>query len=153
MKKKNYKTLLLLILALTSIHFSISAQEIQFTYDNYGNRVSRDIIYLKNSNSPDVNLDGQYENEIRGELSGITFIITPNPNGGQFIVELENYTTDIADQETIQLYLHNLAGDQIFHLNEIRQKNQVDIHDQPNGIYILSIVIGEKRITWKVVKA
>ena len=69
MKKKNYKTLLLLILALTSIHFLISTQVIQFEYDNSNNRVSHDIIYLKNNNSPGVDLAGQYENIIRGELS------------------------------------------------------------------------------------
>ena len=152
MKKKYFKAqIIFLILSFAS--FTISGQEIHFAYDNYGNRINRDIIYLIISDiSPEAQINPE-ENKIKGEISGITISITPNPNEGHFVVELENFSSRQFDQVSCQIYILNLSGDQVYYLNKIRKKNQVDISDQPNGIYILSIVIGDQKMSWKVVKA
>lgn len=155
------KKISLLFIILTSAVFLQAQPEVIFEYDDAGNRTERNIIVLAPESTPN---DSTLKT---GELSGLpqspeqtasTAItetigrtavqIYPNPTGGKFTVEI------IASGEATAtvLQLLSLSGEKIIDLKNPGRRTEVDLTGSPAGAYILSITIGGKTRTWKVIK-
>ena len=71
------------------------------------------------------------------------FTIYPNPNNGQFIIELaENSLVEITD----------ILGKQVFKSNLQKGGNQVNLSHIETGVYFVSINTGGKQVSVKIVK-
>ncbi|MBL4657754.1 MAG: T9SS type A sorting domain-containing protein, partial [Flavobacteriales bacterium] len=86
-----------------------------------------------------------------GEIANdVVFKIYPNPNTGQFIVELNNL-----NNEVYQLEIRNILGQVTFSEN-VNEKNgnfyqQVDLTSSETGVYFISLTNDEGKITKKLV--
>ena len=84
------------------------------------------------------------EQRVKFDLSINSGFIFPNPNNGQF------YTSfDIDEGANIEIY--NLMGKLVLSLGSIETVRLVDISDQPKGIYLVKIKIGNDVFNEKIV--
>mgnify|MGYP002641260348 CR=1 FL=1 len=143
MKKTKIKTALSIILIVFSIpSFS---QIVSFKYDESGNRILREIIYLKSTEVDNNNTESiVYETDI-GDTK---VIISPNPNGGKFTVKVEGPNNHFPSN----IYVHNLMGSLIYERQQAGHTTEVDISNQDSGTYILSLIFDNKKESWKIIK-
>jgi hypothetical protein len=135
--------------------FSQTVSHISFTYDDAGNRLTRQVIYLKTSEVEDVAATyqtafGQLMDsvEYKGTLGSLEISIFPNPTKGSLTIAMAGA------QETgpATLVLFSLKGEVILQ-QEIRQPSTtLDLSGHPPGTYLLQITTAAGRETWKVVK-
>lgn len=155
------KTLFYQILTTVLIFISgaVSAQEtVSFGYDATGNRTSRTIILeemkTERENLSDTSFIKQSEikeNDVykySTKISDRTISIYPNPNGGMFKVSIEGGAAELNGH----IQLHTLNGNPVFDEPALQPETNVDITGQPNGTYILTIIIDGRKEVWKVVK-
>ncbi len=119
------------------------AQGIRFSYDETGNRISRYVIYLKDTPAKDSSKF--IHNDL---LNGVTVLIKPNPTGGKFNIELQNIRKNIS----AGYFLYTTGGKLIRQKQKMSSLTNIDIGNQGNGLYILKIVIDDKTRTWKIIK-
>ncbi len=137
------------ILLLTAFGFlylgslTCNAQNIEFKYDNAGNRISRYVINLKHTSAKDSTK--LIHNDL---LNGVTVLIKPNPSGGKFDIELQNFDHSI----NASYYLFTTGGKLIRQTRKMKTITKIDIANQANGLYILKILINGKPRTWKIIK-
>ena len=129
---------MLIILPITNY-----AQIVSFSYDQAGNRVQREIIFIKNKNLSDTTTT-----QFNSIIDEVTVTIYPNPTGGNFSVEIINVDEDF----DACLLLHTSSGKLIIKKENLNKLTNVDISKYENGTYLLSIIINDKKETWKVVK-
>jgi len=77
--------------------------------------------------------------------SNSNFTIYPNPNKGKFIIELTNKTTE----STIEIY--DLMGKKVWSKVSSENKLEIDISNQPKGIYLVKVVSENNVIIQKIV--
>ena len=150
MKRKT----LWLTVALLCLSATISAQTVQFGYDESGNRTSRDIVLAK---SGDVTSAGSTDKDLREQyyvdlFSDVKVTISPNPNGGKFSIKVENIDLNAGNTPPIQLLLLSISGEVIYRADELQHFNEVDISQRQNGTYILTLISGSEKRIWKVIK-
>jgi hypothetical protein len=131
---------------------------VTFSYDASGNRTGKNIITLKAGSfistvrdtvSADA-MNGQItQPEIYSESVGESFVrIYPNPTRGELKVEIANFDFSLKSA----IYIYNTAGNLITQQSPASDTNIIDLLRQPNGMYIMKIVLGEKTSEWKVIK-
>jgi hypothetical protein len=134
------------------LSISMSSQTITYGYDAAGNRISRVIFYGEISEEippPEEESEEQEQKAIYEEmLSEITVKIAPNPTEGLLRVTLENMP-----KETLaQIFLYNFNGKLITAQKNVRTSAELNITNQPAGMYVLRIVAGEQQTEWKIIK-
>jgi hypothetical protein len=88
-----------------------------------------------------MNEEGVTQNIVETE----PFKIYPNPNNGQFNVELNGYSG------VINLVVYDLMGKQVLANNGIENQLQLNISEQPKGIYLVKVTVGTKVFNEKIV--
>lgn len=132
----------ILLSTLLFVGITVSSQ-VRFTYDGTGNRIKREIV-IQRQNMP----DQQAETIFSEIISEKTIFIYPNPTQGILKIEISDYEyTDICE-----LSLFSLSGQQIFSGTTTSSTTDIDISDQPNGIYIMRIVLNGIESSWKIIK-
>lgn len=143
---KSLNTLFIVVIITLLFPLVTSAQTVTFEYDNAGNRVLRDVIYLPPTI---VDTSNVKQAEVYTEMLGETIVtISPNPNGGRFTVKMEGYYLE----NPPQMYLHSISGTMIYENRNVTILTEIDISNRENGTYILSLIIGKERKTWKIIK-
>ena len=139
---------IILLLFLTLFAFAGKSQtyKVSFGYDNAGNRVSRTVVVL----NPQLRSATQEEETTSVEevLSDVTIKIYPNPTEGMVTVEINSPR----ETETNEVSLYSLSGKNILPAKIVEQSANLDISDQPAGVYILKIRAGEQHTEWKIIK-
>ncbi|MES2567183.1 MAG: T9SS type A sorting domain-containing protein [Bacteroidota bacterium] len=69
--------------------------------------------------------------------------VYPNPNNGIFTMELSS------DRE---IEISNILGEKIMIKFLPEGQNQINMNDQPNGIYFVKIITGNKQEVIKIIK-
>jgi hypothetical protein len=72
----------------------------------------------------------------------------PNPTSGQLTVELSGFKK--TDKITIQVF--TVAGKQLLHIKETKNKNEINIYDYPAGTYFVRVITGKETKEYKVIK-
>ena len=153
MKKKESFALSVQFFLLTIVPLSLSSQSIQFSYDNNGNRTNREMIHFFKNSQEKQDISNQTETKIFDFVSDTRIMISPNPSTGKLFIILERTTETESSPIPIQLLIQSLSGEKILTITELKSSNEVDISNHPNGTYILSIVAGKERVSWKVIKS
>ena len=146
MKKHAIKFILIFLFTLSGL--SATTQEIQFRYDDTGNRLSREPVYPENIQ---LNLvdheDDPHESTRIGDL---VVKLYPNPGPGIFWLELSTREKDIP--KDLRLTVTNGDGELVFALRVIGLKTQIDLRTLPSGSYVLTLSHGKYSLATKVIK-
>ena len=141
--KKIYLCLSFLILPIVSL----AQSKIGYAYDMAGNRTKREIVISslgamakkQYSNSLDVSSEKLREHFVK---------INPNPTQGNLKVGISG----LKNSDKCYLELYSVQGVQSLAFDVNSDNTDVDISNQPNGIYLLKITINGKSTTWKIIK-
>lgn len=131
-----------LLLVLSFLYVS-GQDKVKFTYDQSGNRLERNVISMTKSaqaNTKEVFDDKINEHSIK---------IYPNPTKGQLKVEIQK-NNDIASCTITINAMGN--GKLVLKKKAILPVTDIDIGNQPNGIYIMTINIDGEITSWKIIK-
>lgn len=147
MRTKFYITLLLTILIVAAALPGISQTKVfNFTYDSSGNRTERRLIQLKSSFIEDESLT-EKQVILEDELYGHDIKIYPNPTKGRITINISGVEND-----AVHLLIYNAQGSLIKQMQFKGPASTVDLSQQPDGIYVLKILIGAFHTEWKIVK-
>lgn len=123
-------------------------QSIVFTYDDSGNRVSREL-YTEQLKSLTIDFPIQEESlNDKIEVIDPSVLVYPNPSKSYVYLEIKKLT----QQNSISYILYDLQGMILIEELHGTQFNSIDINSIPKGIYILRVKIGNKVFDYKVVK-
>ena len=149
---------LCLWLALSTI---VKAQtNISFGYDLAGNRTSRTLNVgggksaevkatdsLTNQNAQ-TNESAKIPVNYLDAVGDYQFTIYPNPTHGQLRVQFNT----IEGMKTGQITVYNAGGAKINNTPVANATNDIDLQNQPSGIYIMTVQMNGKTISWKIIK-
>ena len=85
--------------------------------------------------------------EIREVIGTNEIRIYPNPTGGFLHIEIPG-----EKENNVNIRLYDMKGRTIKEMQVTDEYIVLDMNSQPAGIYILSIMVGEKRKDWKILK-
>lgn len=120
--------------------------KVTYRYDAAGNRISRIIVISSRSATDSIREEQPVV--YTEKFMDIQLKIYPNPTDGRLKVELYN----LPEGQTAQIWLYAMSGQLITSFQNVSHTVNVDISDQPAGIYLMKIVAGEYRTEWKIIK-
>lgn len=127
----------------TAVMFSMTVVgQISYSYDLAGNRVKREIVM--SSLAPKNSLVTGFT-EV---LAKKNIRIYPNPTKGHLRVEVVGY--DSTDKCLLQVF--NATGALIINKKATLPFTEINITNQPNGIYLLQITLNGENTKWKIIK-
>ncbi len=141
------------LIPLTIIDDHISGEGKENFYINISNAVNANIVdntlemkILDN----DFSLPRMPESALNSDLaiSEEQIKVYPNPTNGMFNVSIEDISIDTG----IILELYNSSYQLLAKREVAQEKTKFDIKNQPNGVYILKVILGEEVITKKIIK-
>jgi len=153
MKLKILTVVMLALASLTSL-----AQDIEYGYDDAGNRITRKIIGPKMEDAPSAansteknykSGNNESEVEVYNDMVGEKQIkIYPNPTRGKLKIDMVNYNNNL--EGSIQVF--DISGRMVNNIPTLTETMQIDITNEPAGSYIMIIVVGNEKSEWKIVK-
>ena len=144
--KKEIKNLLVLLFTLIAIQLLPNLVQAnpypgyEYSYDESGDRVMRyrTMVYLKTGDT----------SESISALGSYDISIYPNPTKGLLTLRISN----LKKNDKAHAYLSDFSGNKLLSLDYKNEENTIDLSKQPNGVYFLTIVIGEQTATFKIMK-
>ncbi len=145
------KPLYFFVWVLFAVLFSVSAHaqtNYGFTYDASGNRITRAVILLKSASIPGDSLQAKQDQKILEDQIGLQKTrIYPNPTKGLLKIDFPSLSRSEA---TISVY--NSTGKLIVRKSASSFGNEVDLSSYPSGFYVMTILIGQEKKEWKIIK-
>lgn len=133
------------LILLLSSSLAVNAQRsMSFCYDDAGNRISRVMVLAKSSAKSNQAVSSQ---SLFDEVGGKQVQISPNTSTGHVLVEMLG-KSDCA----VNLSVYNASGMQVYSQAMQHERLDVDLSNNPSGIYILTIEVDGERQSWKIVK-
>lgn len=138
-----------------------------FTIANFDTNVTSDVLIPGSFFEPDANYPGIKSfisgrmNTVLGQLSNHGFSCTLNVEEEQALSEVNAYPNPIEDlliidmgtkQTDAECSIFSLAGQKVHEFGLTSGKNEVDFSAYDSGVYLITIIKGDGRITKKVVK-
>lgn len=140
---------------------SAGTNTITYGYDARGSRTSRNITLLKSAslaNSESLldtttqalkeDILPSPDNTFFDAVGESKVTIYPNPTRGELVVKV----TNPSEEATHRIMLFDSNGALIYQKENATEYTDVDITNQPSGLYILKIFNGGNSTTWKVIK-
>ena len=124
----------------------ICAQRIKYTYDNAGNRLTRqkEIVVQTRGALSDEEEPSVYEEE----LSETKVTIYPNPTRGMLKIDISG----VEKFENARISLYDLTGKLLQQWAGISQSNEIDLSEGTPGMYIMQVAYNGKISSWKIIK-
>jgi hypothetical protein len=101
---------------------------------------------FENFSTQSVNLSGLKGNEA-SKIKNDKIAIFPNPNNGNFTI-----TNDETEGNLRSIEIQNSMGVTVQIILKPSNSNEINIHDQPSGLYLVKLNYADKVITKKVIK-
>ena len=137
---------------------------VQFSYDNAGNRIKREIIYVSGKSNgagstgtaggnetieKEINEETQ-EQSLAGSLKtgSIDARIYPNPVKEQLVIELENTTP----QNQCLFYLYDMNGKLLQSDPKLENITYLNFAEYVDGSYVLKLIVDNLQKEWVIVK-
>jgi hypothetical protein len=140
---KKLSTLIMLLL----VAFSLSAQTFEYTYDAAGNRVKRQMVYMKSLESKD-SLSDVENTPVPEQLGEMTINVFPNPVEQRLNVNITNLPADAIGK----LCIFDMGGRELMNRANLSSANTFDMSTLPAGLYILRLTAGNDQKEWKIIK-
>lgn len=122
----------------------LQGQNIAFTYDKAGNRIERKTILLKSSSAS----ENEPEQLFEDGLADQAIRIYPNPTEGHLMVSI----SPLGNYPKGKITISDING-RLLITQEIEGPNtSLNLSDQPSGLYLMTITLGEESSVWKIIK-
>ncbi|MCD4737155.1 MAG: T9SS type A sorting domain-containing protein [Bacteroidales bacterium] len=129
--------------------FSQTQYQIEYTYDETGNRATRELVEIVLKSNTDTTAFNEPDNEVYSDKLGEYEVsIFPNPTKGHLVIEVTG--DGIPPQSTMELY--SLNGELLYFKKGIDPSTILDLSDKQPGTYLLKIKLRNKSNTWKVIR-
>lgn len=136
-------------LALLFSPFLLKAQnKVAYAYDNAGNRIGREIVMQAQKAKASRQLPGTARLSLTDMLNEHDIKIYPNPTYG--FLKLSIYGLKGTDKCSMSLY--TTKGAQIMANDVNKESLEINISNQPAGVYLLRITINNNSTIWKIIK-
>jgi hypothetical protein len=86
------------------------------------------------------------ESDIEQSFSEVSISLYPNPNNGQFQIQLDQSVTD-----SYTVTVHNALGQEVYNKQHLDQQISIDISGASPGLYFVRTIIGTSQKTLKIV--
>ena len=136
------RTFLFLIFSFL-VSFKSLAQEISYAYDEAGNRVKREVVIGKKRGAAASKKKAPSYSDM---LSNHEILIAPNPTKGKVKVSVPNIDANF------DVHVYSSGGQVIVSQPSVRDYTEIDLTNQPDGVYVLVISFGQEKTTWKIIK-
>lgn len=140
------KTLLSFLVILYCTHL-FSTDIVGYTYDMAGNRTSRKITIVP-FNLRSANAEPIDSSQVDSELGDLKVTIFPNPTRGIIWVGLNNYKS----ATIVKLLLYSPEGKPLRTITSQEDRIPIDLSNYPMGWYLLQVIVGDKKIDFKIIK-
>jgi hypothetical protein len=147
MKKLAYYLFVSFFLIFANSFIGKAQTTYQFTYDNAGNRESRTVILLKSASISDTLQAKQAKKPLEDFIGDQEIKIYPNPTKGLLRVQIPS-----PDLGQVTIHIFNLKGALLRKTRVTDENTEVNLSDQPSGMYVLRIAIGDQTSEWKIIK-
>lgn len=127
--------------------FTFAQSKIGYAYDMAGNRIKREIV-ISASRAMAKKQSFESQDFYSERLREHSVKIYPNPTQGNLRVSISG----IGNSDKCHLGVYSIQGTQILAFDVNSDNANVDISNQPNGVYLLQITINGKSTTWKIIK-
>jgi hypothetical protein len=150
------KPLFIFIFLITGICYPLitfsQTTNYSYEYDQSGNRVSRNVIYLRSAkirkdSLSEYSLKEKTGDVFRETINNTRISIYPNPTKGLVNVNIQLSVSDIA-----RIKLYDIQGKLLMDNNNPGTMTEVDLSGLPSGIYLMQIFVNNKPATWKIIK-
>lgn len=142
------------LICITSSLYAQPYTNVRYTYDNAGNRITRQIIQTQNkrSNSDTIymveNNDKPYQNLLTQADKNVFAVVFPNPVKEILQLSLHNTQTT----EPIKYAMFDLYGREVLNTESNSTKVAIDVSQLPDGVYTLQFKLNNKIIVHRVNK-
>lgn len=154
-----YITLTVLSLFCISTQFFAQKGQVSYSYDNAGNRIAREVIYLAPAgemagadsiaSTPAGHESILQSLEPEAQVKSNTLKVFPNPTHGKLDIQ---FTGDMAGLKA-EISVYNNAGVNVYQNTNTTHKHVVDLTGQPAGNYILVLHLqGYEKKEYKIIK-
>lgn len=127
---------------------SIAQSKIEYTYDAAGNRIRREIIMQAQKAKVRQQAIDPERQFFPDKLEDYNIKIYPNPTHGFLKVSISG----LKSTDKCSMCLYTIQGTQIITDNVNKDGFEINISNQPIGIYLLRITINNNSTIWKIVK-
>lgn len=141
---------LIIIVALLSLCVSSFAQGyVYFGYDANGNRINRDIYFGKTAeNGRSLESEEELASVALDKINEMEVKLYPNPTQGHFSLSVNS----VNNETTMHVILLTSTGEVLYNKTLCSTVEDIDLSDQPAGIYLLKLEVDNETQAWKVVK-
>ncbi len=142
--KTKYRIILAALLCLFAVA-GRAQTTVKFEYDDDGNMKQRKVLIMT---APKKKPTAETPAPVTDVLGEQKILIYPNPTRGEFMLSVQL----LNNKETNYYCLYALNGSVIAKEPISGNSTTVNISENPKGIYLLDIFLGDKVSRWKVIK-
>ena len=146
--KTRFTKILLTLFIIFSIVPCLAQQRstVTFNYDANGNRIIRQIEIGGNKGGTDNSAD--IVSPSIDTFETVSIALYPNPTNGQFSIVIHG------DKENANLLaiITTMTGEVIVEKNNCVNSEHFDLTQQPAGVYLLRLTVGQESHVWRVIK-
>ena len=141
------KQLLILTAIIFTAQISCAQSHVTYTYDDAGNRITRQTVIIKNLDE-DKNNDDYKTGEINEIFGEGNITIYPNPTDELLTIQFK----DVEIKEDIIFQLYDINGRLVKSRKTKNNKTTINLSNNTAGTYILKIISGKNKAEFTVVK-
>ena len=138
----------LMLLFIIVIESSSQTRNVQFTYDDAGNRIGRAIVLAQAPKSKRLENDSIKAEIYTDTFAGYQLHVYPNPTEGELKIELNG----LPDGEIYHLIITNASGIVIVNRRTSENPTVADLTECPAGIYIMRLKYKNHTKDFKIIR-
>ena len=127
------------------------ADDIQFTYDNGGNRISRAIVIAPLAQTRSAGTeesDSTQQQPFTDVFADFPLKVYPNPTEGHLKIELEG----LPEGGTFSYVIVSMDGKTVVYEKAAKNPSEADLSGCPAGLYIMKLFYKEVQKEYKIIK-
>lgn len=121
-------------------------QAIFCDYDAAGNRVMRRVLQVGDGRLADTTATEEPE---QPPLADGNIVAYPNPTRGAVTIGI---SPNLMEEATAHYILVDLSGREVRKGSIVQSQTGLDLMNEANGNYILSVFVGDRREEWQIIK-
>ena len=137
-----------LLLCIIAMYGVAQTRNVQFSYDDAGNRISRAIVLPAAAQSRRAPIDSTQTEVFTDIFAEYQLHVYPNPTHGELKIELRGFPEGVS----YHLLIASMSGQVIISRNTTENPTVADLTECPAGIYIMRIQYKDYKKDFKIIR-